>query len=54
MEEQMKVLRGLYKAQVELAEVYDICHSKDIENIYALLENTVIELENKLEIFKEE
>lgn len=52
--DEMKLLRTLYKAQVELGEAYDICHSKQLENIYQIINDYVIDLENKLEIFKEE
>ena len=52
--DEMKLLRALYKAQVELGEAYDMCHSKQLEDIYQIINDYVIDLENKLEIFKEE
>jgi hypothetical protein len=54
----MNVLRGLYKAQVELAEAYKICQDERLkESIwldYVQLDNIVNDLENSLELFNEE
>ena len=52
--DKMELLRTLYKAQIELGEAYNICHSKKLENIYQIVNDYVIDLENKLEIFKED
>lgn len=57
-ENQMNVLRKLYKAQAELAEAYKACQDESLkESIwldYTQLELTVSSLENSLELFKEE
>ena len=57
-ENKMNVLRGLYKAQVELAEAYKICQDETLkESIwldYVQLDNIVNDLENSLELFNEE
>lgn len=57
-ENQMNVLRKLYKAQAELAEAYKACQDECLkESIwldYTQLELTVSSLENSLELFKEE
>ncbi len=54
----MEVLRGLYKAQVELAEAYKVCQDTGLkESIwldYEKLNDTVNDLEYKLGIFERE
>lgn len=58
MSDQMEVLRNLYKAQIKMAEAYEMCSDKNIKEQlgidYAQLEITITNLENRLEIFKED
>ena len=54
MTNEMEVLRSLYKAQIEIAEAYEMTQNNKLRDIYNLLDTTVVELEEELEIFKED
>lgn len=50
---QMEILRGLYRAQLEIEKAYNKCEDESLKAIYDSLNETVYNLENKLELFEE-